>query len=306
MSFQDINFIADVGPIFDEHGTEIPESIGRRVFRTDTDQTLSVVGQHYQPIQYTDLISPALSALKEMGYNDIQERQPNPGNLYDLQGKKGAFFWADTAKNGAVMRAQLILGDFINPTGSTSYLDQGPDHNFFRVSFLSSHDSTYAARTDTDYVRTLCMNGMVQPHFSAGFFGRHTSGFSVDAMMRQIQSAMSMMDEDADRFGLWAKTRISVPVAEMILRQTVAKLPNKANGEPHFSEPLVNKILHQFRREDQTVWGLYNACTWWSSHGDVRGSASRLTTTVNREKAVAGMLRSKAWAEAEAGVLEAV
>lgn len=295
--FHDINFAAKVSDVFDANGRRIPREIGRGVYREDTGELISICGPNYQPVQHMDLLNPVLEGLTDMGY-EVQERaSASRHDLYDLQGKKGAWISPKVTDNGAVMRTDIILGDFIQPTGSTSYLNEGPDTNFFRISLLNSHNSKYAVRANTSYLRVLCMNGMTQPHFSANAYGKHTSGFSIEGLQRQIGKAMEMMGEDADKFGLWAKTKITLGQAEQFLKLTIAKLPNKANGEAHFSEPLLNKILGQFRREDQTLWGLYNAVTWWQSHDSFRKNADRLTATIGREQKVASMLKSKHMSE---------
>lgn len=292
-----IDFDARIGPLFDFDGNMIDRDIGRRVYRHDTDETLAVCGPGFAPVQHRDVVEPILSALVNDGYS-IQLRQPDRRSLHDLAGRKGAFLSHSTAKNGAIMRSEIILGDFIQPTGSGSYLSDGPDTNFFRISVLNSHDGSYAARVNTSYLRLICMNGMTQPNFSANFYGRHTKNFSVDAMVRQIENAMGAMSEDADRFGQMARTKLTPKQAEQMLIMTVARLPNKPNGDPHHSAPLVKKILTQFQREDQTAWGLMNAITWWQTHSEIRVNANPVTTTIAREKQVAAMQKHPAWLEA--------
>lgn len=291
--FHDVNFTAQVADVFDNNGNRIPSEIGRGVYREDTGELLSICGPSFKPVQHMDVLGPVLDGLDAMGY-DVQEKpQASRRDFHDLQGQKGAWVSPKVTDGGAVMRTDIILGDFIEPTGASSYLNDGPDTNFFRISLLNSHNSKFAVRANTSYLRLICMNGMTQPHFSANAYGKHTSGFNIDGLQRQIGNAMEMMGEDADKFGLWARTPVTIPQAEEFLKLTIAKLPNKANGDAHFSEPLVNKILGQFQREDQTLWGLYNAVTWWQSHDAFRKNSDRLTATIGREQKVASMLKSK-------------
>jgi len=290
--FNDINFNAQVRDIFDANGNRVPREIGRGVYRDDSDELISICGPAFKPVQHMDVLGPLMQGLEESGYAVEERAQASRSALYDLQGRKGAWVSPKVTDNGAVMRTDIILGDFIEPTGSTSYLADGPDTNFFRISILNSHNSKYAVKVNTSYLRVICMNGMTQPHFSAGVYGKHTSGFSVEGLQRQIANAMQMMGDDADRFGLWAKTKVSIEQATDFLKLTLAKLPKKATGEAHYSEPLLNKILTRFRVEDQTLWGLYNAVTWWQTHDDFRANADRLTAGIGREQKVASMLKS--------------
>jgi len=294
---QNLNFKAQVNDIFDAQGNLIPSDIGRGVYRDDTNELLSICGPNFTPVQHQDVLSPVLKFLDDGGY-DIEERSnASRSNLYDLQGKKGAWISPKITDNGAVMRTDIILGDFIQPTGASSYMLDGPDTNFFKISILNSHNSKFAVRVNTSYLRVICMNGMTQPHFSASAYGKHTANFNLDGLNAQVGNAMSMMDQDAERFGAWAQHRINLEEAKVMLQRTIAKLPNKPDGTPHFSEQLVNKILDRFRREDQTVWGLYNAVTWWQTHADFKANSDRLTATIGREQRVSSMLKSKQWRE---------
>ena len=121
----------------------------------------------------------------------------------------------------------------------------------------------------------------------------------MDGMQAQIWNAFDAMDNDAEMFQKWATTNISPKDAELMLQRTVAKLPNKSNGDPHFSEPLVRKILDRFIQVERggTVWALYNAVTWWQTHADFKTNSNVLTSRLSREGRVAGMLRSNPWKE---------
>lgn len=292
----DYTFNARVMPLYGPNGQPVHPDIARAVVRDDTGETIATCGPAFKPVQHSEIVGPILSTLQEQGY-ELEQRNATRNSLYDLQGKKGAFVSSAFTDNGAVMRTDIILGDFIQPTGSTSYLEQGPDTMFFKVSVFNSHNAKLAVKVNTSYLRLLCMNGMTRPDFSANVYGKHTAGFSLDAMTRKISNGLDAMHNDADTFGKWAKTKIDWSQAEDMLKRTVAKLPNKASGEAHFSEPLVRKILDQFAREDQTVWGLYNAVTHWQTHSEAKLNANPLTTTIGREGKVAGMLKSKPWAE---------
>lgn len=289
-------FNAKVMPLYGPDARPLPHEIGRAVVRDDTNETIAIAGPSFKPVQHREIVDPIIQHLEREGYA-LEERQTSRNDLYDLQGRKGAFIKPVFSDNGAVMRTDIITGDFVQPTGASSYLNDGPDTMLFKVSIFNSHNGSLAVRVVTSYERLICMNGMTRPEFSAGVYGKHTTGFNVKAAQAKIGNAINGMTNDAETFGAWAKTRLSVVQAEQMLKATVAKLPNKPNGDAHFSQPLLNKILTQFRHEDQTVWGLYNAVTHWQTHGERREGANILSTTIGRETKVASMLRSKAWGE---------
>jgi len=64
-----------------------------------------------------------------------------------------------------------------------------------------------------------------------------------------------------------------------------------------WSERLVETLMQGFRKEDQTVWGVWNAMTEWSSHGQRKANASALGTLIGREQRVAQAMRDPRWDE---------
>lgn len=289
----DETFTAEVQPIYGVDGKPIYSDIARGVYRDDTNECIAVCGPNFKPVQHYEIIDPILHHFDALGY-DLEVRKPGKRDLYDLKGRKGAFITRDYAHNGAVMRTNIITGDFITPTGASRYMESGPDTMLFKTSILNSHNGSLAVRVITSYERVICMNGMTRPDFAAGVYGKHTSNFSLRAMTAQIENALNGMHQDADTFGRWAKKRINREIAETMLQKTLAKQQAR-NGNPPYSERLINLILDRFAHEDQTVWGLYNAVTWWQSHHTVSESSTPLTTTINRETRVAKMLRSDEW-----------
>lgn len=300
---QNIAFDAVVSDIFDAKGNRIPREVGRGVYRDDTNELMAICGPGFKPVQHRDVVQPIITALTEQGYEIEVKQGADKRSLYDFRGKKGAWISPKVSDNGAVMRTDIVLGDFIevpgqfNSHGLRTRNAETEDLNFFRISLLNSHNGTYAIRANTSYLRLVCFNGITQPHFSAGAYGKHTLNFNVEGLQAQITNAMDMMGADAERFAVMAKTPLSVEAAVEMLKVTIARLPNKATGEAHWSEPLLNKIMERFAREDQTVWGLYNAVTAWQTHEKMRANANSITAMVGREQKVAEMLRSKEWNE---------
>jgi hypothetical protein len=287
-----LDWSAVVREIRDAAGNPIPPEIGRGVYRDDTDTILSVCGPNFKPIQHGDVLDPVLQTLKDQGY-DIKERAPDQKALYDLKGQRGAFVSVDDAHNGAVVRFQVITGDFTQPTGPVGLLpERRPPLLMRRYLGLNSHNSTYAAQVVGSYVNVICMNGMVREDFSAVMKAKHTTGFNQEAFRRKVLAATEMMEADTERFKLYIKTPLSIPQAAEFLKATIAKLADKPTGEPHWSDPLVNDLLGRFSHQPPTVWGLYQAMTEWATHGALRQNATALTARVQRDERVAKTMRS--------------
>lgn len=293
MAFDSLDFTAEVRPLYDAAGEEIPGNIVRGVYRSDTGQVIASCGANFKPVQHRDVVDPMLQTLHDQGY-EVIERAPEVRSLYDLKGQRGAFATVQTQGGGAIMRADIIVGDFIDLAKVTGhgYLGHGSDVMLRRFTALNSHDGTYAVRATSGYFRLLCLNGLMDPSFTANSYGKHTSNFSVEALRRQIVTAAELMEGDAERFALYAKTRLGIPEAAELLRKTLAALPDKPTGEANWSEALVNEILRRFGQEDATVWGLVAAMTAWATHGEMRTNAGQITGRVDRDSRVARTMRS--------------
>jgi Domain of unknown function (DUF932) len=290
----DVSFMAATGDLMDAQGNLIPADIGRLLYRTDDNTPLAVVGPRYQPIQHMDVLDPVLQTMKDQGY-DIHERQPDLHSLYDLKGSRGAFVGAQVAANGAVMKATIITGDFIDPVPK---MFRGPNEQdtpptmFREYVILNSHDSSLAARVDPGWKVLSCMNGMRSSVFTAHMRSKHTKGFNVEAFKRQVLAAATLMETDADRFRLYATTKLSREGAEQFLKKTFCRLPDE-NGEAAWSERTLKVVLERFdKHEAQTVWGLHQAMTWYATHGDVRGGGEGLMARLRRDEQVAQSMRS--------------
>jgi hypothetical protein len=291
-TYSNIDFEAKVGPIFSPDGEEIPPEVAQGVYRDDNGKILSVCGRGYKPVQHTDVLDPMLQLLKDQGY-EIQERDPDKRSLYDLKGQKGAFATIKTQDDGAVMRADIIVGDFVTPTGTTSFLEEGPDTMLRRFTALNSHDGSLAVRATSGYLRLICLNGMLQPDFTASSYGKHTANFSVEALKRQIINAGEMMENDAETFGKYARTPLTHDQAEQLFKKTLAKMPPQPDGTPQHSEKKVRDLLNWFGQQDQTVWGAVNAMTAWATHGELRSHAGQVTARVRRDGEVTRAMRSR-------------
>jgi hypothetical protein len=294
LDFGTLDWTAEVRPLYDAQGREIPPGVVRGVYRSDTDQCIASCGADFKPVQHQDVLDPMLQTLKDQGYDIVERSTPDQRSLYDLKGQRGAFASFATQDDGAIMRADIIVGDFIDLAKVTGhgYLGRDSDVMLRRFTALNSHDGTYAVRTTNGYFRVLCLNGLMDPTFTASSYGKHTLGFNVEALKANILRAATLMETDAEKFGLYARTRLSMKQAEEYLKGTLAKLPDTPTGEEAWSKPLVEDILRRFKDEDATVWGLMNAMTNWATHGDLRANAGAITARTGRDERVARAMRA--------------
>ena len=144
------------------------------------------------------------------------------------------------------------------------------------------------------------MNGQTSPSFKSSIRGKHTVGFSLDALQAKVTHSMSLMGDDADKFGVWAKTKLTSQEAIEMLKLTIAKVPDSSLGEERHNPKLLEKLMDLYRAEDSTLYGLYNALTAYSTHEKTRSNSNPITSLLGREGRVADTIRSKEWTQAYA------
>jgi len=296
--FHDISFNAAVSDLFDNQGNRVPKELGRGVYRDDTGELIAIAGKNFKPVQHMDLLNPVLDQLNDLGYDIHERKTTSPRALYDLKGQKGAWVSAKADLGGARMRTDIILGDFVEPAGSTAYLPKGEDTMFTRISLLNSHDGSLAIHANSSYLRLICLNGMVDANWSINTRAKHTTGLNIEALKAKIANMAGVArTEDAERFGLYARTAVTMDQAREFFQRTIAKLADDSHGNARWSERLVEKLMQEFQREDQTVWGVWNAMTAWATHGERKANASALGTLIGREQRVASAMRDPRWDE---------
>lgn len=293
MTFQAINFSTSIADIYDARGRRIDRELGRGVYRNDTGELISIVGKNTKTIDHMEVLSPILDHYDAQGYAIEERTGVRRSELYDLRGRKGVFVSAKSDKNGAVARVDLITGDFIEPKAGFSRA--GDNTMFNRITLLNSHDGSLAVHCNTSYLRLVCLNGMVDAKWTVNTRAKHTLRLDVESLKARIRNGAAAAGGDLDRFQTYANTTVSPTQAAAFFQQTIGKLADKTDGTPNWSEPLVRELLVNFRDEDQTAWGLWNAMTAWASHGKRKQGSSVVGTLLGREERVARAMRQPEW-----------
>lgn len=251
---------------------EVPEDMRRAVVREDTGEVLATVGSKYEITEHKaafDAVSEALLG------SDL--------DLSRVEVEDGIFEGGARARRSIIVPAHVVqprVGDRMR----------------FKMDLFNSVDGGWAFRTEFGYFRLVCLNGMVSADFRAGIYARHTSVIDPEALAKQISARLGMMQQDEETFRIWAHRKVSEEAASWFFSETLAKVSRRG------LEDDVNKTLHQklmiaFNRErDHTVYGLWNAMTWWSTHEPIPRGAEH-NVRLNRENAVATAMRSAAFDE---------
>lgn len=278
---EETGFRAATAPLFytpadDENGLyPMPDSIAQAVIRTDTRQPLGAVGQRYAIAQNTDLqaavAEAAEAALPRHALQDIQ--------LKEYSSRGGAYTRFEYTFPG-------LGADIRQLTGASTQL-------MFRIGVANSFNGSGAIRGFAGAYDLVCTNGMVIGEYETSAF-RHSAGFHpgklADFLEREAENYVTRVRV----WQAWARKEITV---------TGAKETLEAAG---MSARRVASMMEQLQLEAEsrgmTVWALYSALTFYSSHNSerfgVRNSANvdNVAETLDkREREVASVIASEAF-----------
>lgn len=273
-------FVAGFEPIYMEnHETgraqKISERIGRVVRRMDSGAALGIVGNRYGIAQNPDLFDMVKTAADDT----------LPANA-----KQGVQLVERSSHGGAFTRFELVfpeLGQTIRQLSGRS------TELFFRVGVSNSFNGGGSILVRAGAYDQVCENGLTIGQFERKT-ARHTTGFTPAVFGEFIKRELVAYHEKARIYNEWARRAITAETAENTL---------KAAG---LSERRVSALMAQFETETQTrgatVWALFSALTFYSSHNSerfgVRNSANLdnvAETLEKRENEVTKIVSSPAW-----------
>ncbi len=272
-------------------GYAVNSDIGVGLRRTDTKQTLSIVSERYEPVQYRPIVHGVEEAIDKSGMD-----------------RTNAVFETNVFDNGAKLELRALFpahqmeidkGDVVTPE--------------FR--FRSSHNGTWANNGFMGGWRNACWNTLVSGDKLAYIFGKHTKNFSIIGFASKIKAASEYIANDGlNQMRNWYHTDVSRDNIIHLFTHTLAKRTNNVSREVEPNKVMLSNLIKIFDEENRhlhgranyegyatrnrgTLWSAYQAATWWSSHDKDGGRESRPSHTVisGREDKVRKMLQSPQW-----------
>jgi Domain of unknown function (DUF932) len=157
---------------------------------------------------------------------------------------------------------------------------------------VNSYDGSMAFSCLVGGFRLLCSNGMVIGQSFAQSYGRHTRGLDISGMIIKMENALLLYLDQSSQWRRWAGREIGHDDASRVF----SKIPG-------MNERLHKKLMAYWHKERQmlgpTLWALYNAATYWSTHEAVRRSSSgnRQAIVLQREQRVRSMINGPAFSK---------
>lgn len=266
-------------------GNEIPGMFNtipgyKAVVRTDTVRTLAIHSDGYHLTPHVDVFRATINVLREAFGID---------NRY-----------AD----------QFIINDFIINEGrqvvreiiiKTEQID-GPDGHpiQFRIRQINSYDGSSRYYMLAGTYRQWCSNG------AASLLGtisstsqKHTSKINVAAEVGKLRAAIDFFRKEPELYKAWQRTPVTTEKVMILFQDTLVREKGvNAEGTPKYNVKQFNVLMDAWERNSlqlgRNKWALYQAATWWASHGEgVTRKAEEIS--LEREPKVLAMVQSSNW-----------
>ena len=281
-ALDETGFNAEFQPIYLGNGEQIAQATGRAVVRTDTQTALGIVGNNYGIAQNNDIREVVVSACEKVlpreYLRDIQLTEQTSGG--------GAFTkFTFEFPNAAQPIRQLARAAGYNRTKETLLN--------FRVSVINSFGGRTPVILQAGAIDLVCLNGMVLADFDTSK-KRHTSGYSPDVFAAFLEEQAAQYKTRVSVWQQWAERQISSDTAEETLKA--------AGVSPRLTKQLMDQLDREAQQRGQTVWALYSALTYYSSHNSeafgVKGSSKKDNVAEalhKRSEQVSRIVSSAAW-----------
>jgi len=227
----------------------------RAVVREDTNEVLAVHGKGYKLARNEDIFPQFEDGLRMSNLD-----------LTDMYTK------VELNDNGA-----SVVKTYHFPAHSVEINNYDAVDMQLRV--RNSYDGRWAFSTILGGFRLLCSNGMTIGDTFMSTYGRHTKGLDVSESIKKVDNAAEIYLNHQEVWKHWANRAVTEGQVMTLLRD-----------EMKFPEAYVSMITGLFMKEAQgmgpTIWALFNALTFWSTHGKAQKGAQSSVIQDNREKRI--------------------
>ena len=261
-------------------GIEMPRQFGRAVIREGNsvlDNPDRVIGRIGPRTQHQNLIKNQQTSVKLIEDSGIDLRDCKiTDTIFD---------------DGARARRQIELPRYIVEP-------QVGDITRFMLDIYDSQNNTWAFQITFTAMRLWCLNGCTSPSFQIRVYNKH--GHSTTNMVdgvAAIAHAVEQFGEREDEFRRLISRQTRPSDAEEVYKKTIAFAHKDKPWAPQFSGPKLEDLIDAYNTEasysGNNAYSIYNGATRWATHFETRGN--RANAIVNRQSAVAGMLKSQVW-----------
>jgi hypothetical protein len=214
----------------------------KAVVRTDTNDVLAVHKSNYKLLKNKDLFPVFEEAMKQ---SDIDMR--------------GMMVSDQTSHGGA-----RVLRTYRFPKHR---VDVGREDNLdLQVILRNSYDGSWAFGFMMGAFRMVCSNGMIIGDKITDIKSKHTKNMTIDPYVNALNHSVAAYLEQAEQWRTWKGIEIH-------RRQVITLLEQMPNLTDRIRDRVRSQFMNQRGEMGTNIWNLYNALTYWATHGEVRQDA---------------------------------
>ena len=259
--------------------TVVPFDVGRAIYRTDTNETVGIVGKNYKLLPH----APLYQTVNRELHNSYREF--NNIDVIDQVFDRGAL----------VKRTIICKDDDYKVEIPTKH---GTDFQYLRFDIYNSYNMKMAFHFVFGGYGGYCANLQV---FSGKAFvkhyGKHTKNLRDLELVDDIGRLIDNYLVQANRMSTWGVKELPrLDFAKTFFKNTICKGSKHNNNKVNQKRlDALNTLFYREReRWGNTVWSLYNAMTHWATH-NFNGKARTPKYQMTRQASITKALLSNEW-----------
>lgn len=168
-----------------------------------------------------------------------------------------------TVKDALAYEGGRMLRTYRFPAHTIDIAANDPVH--LQLQVINSYDGSCRFSAMLGAFRQVCSNGLVIGETLLNMQQKHTQALDVDHIARELIVAADTFADQGRQWMRWNKAPIDEDQAEVVI--------SNMNVSEKQQEVIMDIFRTQRPQHGYTVWSLFNALTWWSSHTEVKPSS---------------------------------
>ena len=244
--------------------TYTPIDTNVALVRTDTNETLSIVGSKYNPVTHQEAFKTAEDVILRSDLN-----------------LEGIDRHTAVSHNGARAYSTWTL-----PEHRVTL--RKDDDVALQISARNSYDGSWSFVVEVGGLRFICLNMQVFANNFAIHKSKHTKGLNLDRIASRLSDSVMFYDKETELWRDMVDTKVTDRQAMEILARLSGSKPAESYSKQYSDYGSFTNILYEpdvirnktllrlydfwqnnSQKLDKTAWALYNSMTEWATHGDI-------------------------------------
>ena len=227
------------------------------IVRTDTNQVLGIHGAGYQLVTNEEVFGAVDTAIRKSDLKMTGAKTTDYVNLNGASAMRTIMFKS--------LQKPIAVGDQVG----------------FQLNVRNSYDGSWAFGFNAGAMRLACLNGMIVMDKDNVIKRKHTMNLDVNAMVTNIHLLVEQFTAQCKEWKRYTKIKITE-------KDVIKVLDSFPGMNDRLKEAMISHWQDNEAEIGGNLWALTNALTYWSTHADMRETATSNANVVqfNREDRV--------------------